>query len=388
MSYFVHNLFSVCPAASVKAFHREKKHGLTLVEMVIALSLMTIVFASVVPLFGQMRDSWDFRQSAADTLQNGRVLIDHLQRNLAEAVKITAVSDSSETNGFIEFENDDAEIYRYDIDGSSGYVEFGQTGNLSELAGPVSMLKFTCFDACDLDTPISDVDSTRFVKIETVFINALDAGQDETFTTAIYLRTNGNSISGPGTVTQTMYDYSNREQGTNIFAYDGEDNVQAPAVSTSPTNLFSAGEYDDIEFDDETFHTYTTVENSKYGQMRFVIKIDENKNDVTQIVASFNGKGINSKKNDADGVSLYIWNYALSQYELLETSADTEDEITISGILTTSLSDYIGDTTQDTIMLLAATNGKKPNKESLDLMADYVKLDITAAIGGGGEIYP
>ena len=73
---------------------------------------------------------------------------------------------------------------------------------------------------------------------------------------------------------------------------------------------------------------------------------------------------------------------------MLETSADTEEEVTLSGTLVSSLSDYIGGTGQDTVTLLIVTNSKKPNKEDLDILADYVKLEITATAGGGGGIYP
>lgn len=387
MRFSEYILLNSCINACKKDFHAGKRYGLTLVEMVIALSLITIIFASIVPIFGHIRNNWESKQAASETIQNGRVLMDHIQRNLSEAVKIIAVSDSSETDGYIEFENNFTETQRYDINSTDGYVEFGSVSDLFKLAGPVNSLKFTCFDPCDLDTPITDVNLIRFIKIETTLINPYDTNQNKTLSAAVYLQTNGNSVSGPGTVTQTAYDYSNRIQGINIFAYDGEDHVQSPVISTTPIDMLSSNEYEKIEYDDEVFYTFSAVENSKYGQMRFVIKIDENWSDVTQIKTVFNGIGIDSKKNDSDGLSLFIWNYTLSQYELLEASTDTEDEITIGGTLTESLTSYIGGAALDTIILLVATNGKKPNKGNLVLMADYVKLEITANTAGGG-IYP
>jgi len=169
-------------------------------EMVIALSIMTIVFASILPLFGQMRKSWDAKQAAAETLQNGRILIDHLNRNISKAVKITAVSDWSQTIGYIEYEDNDAETIRYDVNSTSDYVEFGQVGNLSDLAGPVSRLKFTCYDACDLDNPLdistADINDIRFVKVETILTNLAPLGRDKTLVASAYLRTNASSERG------------------------------------------------------------------------------------------------------------------------------------------------------------------------------------------------
>ena len=352
--------------------------------MVIALSIMTVIFAAILPLFGQIRSGWDSKQAAAETLQNGRILIDHLNRNLTKALKVTAVSNSLVTDGYIEFEDNDANTFRYDVNSASSYVEFGPVDNLSDLAGPVRQFQFTCYDPCDLDTSITDVNSIRYVKVETTVTNSADESQNKTLTAAVYLRTNENSGSGSGT--QTTYDYSNRSQGTNIFAYEGEDNKKLPKSLSEPSSVLSSIEYDSIEFDDGTFHTYSVTSNNMYAQIRFVIQIDESENDVTQITATFNGKGVNTKSSSTDGVSFYIWNY-ISGYELLETSADTEGEVTLSGTLTSSISSYIGGIGQDTVTLLAVSNSKKPNKESLDLFTDYIKLEITANSGGNG-IYP
>ncbi|MHC4241862.1 MAG: hypothetical protein ACYSU4_05620, partial [Planctomycetota bacterium] len=102
----------------------------------------------------------------------------------------TAVSDSSEINGYIEFIDNDANNVRYDVNSISDYVEFGLIGNPSDLAGPVSKLQFTCYDAYNLDTPITDVNAIRSVKVETTLINPGRPDQNMTFTTQAYIRTN------------------------------------------------------------------------------------------------------------------------------------------------------------------------------------------------------
>ena len=169
--------------------------ALTLVEMVIAMAIMAIVFAVILPQFRAIQNSWDSKQAAAETVQNSRVLMEHLYRNFSKAVKITAVSDSSETNGYIEFEDNDENIFRYDI-AASNYVEFGPVGDLYELAGPVSQLQFTCYDGNDFDTAITDVNDIRFIKLQTTLTNPAAMGHDKTFTAQIYLRANANSGDG------------------------------------------------------------------------------------------------------------------------------------------------------------------------------------------------
>jgi len=194
---------------TIKLLYREFRasgKGLTLTEMIIALAMMGIVFAAIVPLFGQIRNNWDSKQAAAETLQNGRILVDHLNRTLSKAVRITAVSDSSQTNGYIEFEDNDANDLRYDVNSTTDYVEFGHVGELYDLAGPASKLQFTCYDACDLDTPITDVNSIRFVKVETTLINPSTIGLNKTLIASAYLRTNGNSQAGFTKGTPFEYD--------------------------------------------------------------------------------------------------------------------------------------------------------------------------------------
>jgi type II secretory pathway pseudopilin PulG len=170
--------------------------AITLLETIIALAIITIIFAAVLPQFRVINNSWDSKQGNAEVLQNGRVLMDHINRNLSKAVKITAVSESSVTNGYIQFVANDSNTYRYDDVGANSYVEFGPVGNLSDLAGPVSKLQFTCYDACDLDTPldpITDANLIRLVKVETTLTNSATLGQDRSFTTQIYLRANANT---------------------------------------------------------------------------------------------------------------------------------------------------------------------------------------------------
>jgi hypothetical protein len=149
---------------------------------------MAIVFAAIVPQFRVVQNSWDSKQANSEILQNGRVLIDHLSRNLSKAARITAVSGPAEINGYIEFEDNDANNLRFDINGTSNYVEFGPVGSLYDLAGPVSQLLFTCYDGNDFDTPITDVNDIRFIKVQTILTNPSAMGQDKTFTTYTYLR--------------------------------------------------------------------------------------------------------------------------------------------------------------------------------------------------------
>jgi type II secretory pathway pseudopilin PulG len=194
--------------------------ALTLAEMIIAMAIMAVVLAVVLPQFEAIRNSWNSKAGAAETLQNGRILTEHMYRNLSTAVKITAVSNSSETNGYIEFENNDGDNLRYDVNSTDNYIEFGESGDLSDLAGPVSQLLFKCYDINDFDTPITDVNSIRFVRAEIIFTNSEPYGQNKTFAVSAHLRANWNS----GTSSSGLVGWWKMDETFGLIASDSSGN--------------------------------------------------------------------------------------------------------------------------------------------------------------------
>ncbi|UCC22191.1 MAG: prepilin-type N-terminal cleavage/methylation domain-containing protein [Planctomycetota bacterium] len=195
---------------------KRQQAAMTLVEVLVAMAIVVIVFAAVLPQIRAIRNSWASKRENVELIQNGRVLMDHITFNLAQANRVTAVSDSTETNGYIEFGNSDGNTMRYEV-GASNYVQFGPAGNLSELAGPVSQLQFACYDACDLDTAITDVNQIRSVKVQSTFTNTGTSGRDQNFIARAYLRTNSLGIGSELLVTEPPgsefeFDTANREE--------------------------------------------------------------------------------------------------------------------------------------------------------------------------------
>lgn len=176
-----------------------RQRGLTLLEMIIAMAIIAVVFAALLPQFTNIRNSWDSKRANAEIIQNGRVLTEFLNRYLEKAVQITDVSDPAENNGYIEFVGADEVTYRCDI-GANDYIEFGPVGSLAELAGPVERLQFSCYTLDDLDTATTVLTSVRFVKVEATFTNPEGQGQggmgqSKDFMTQVYIQTNWNNIT-------------------------------------------------------------------------------------------------------------------------------------------------------------------------------------------------
>jgi type II secretory pathway pseudopilin PulG len=242
--------------------------AMTLVETILAMAIMTIIFAALLPQFRVIQNSWDTKAGASETLQNGRILIDHIYHNLSTAVRITAVSGPSDTNGYIEFLDNDAKNLRYDIDSISNYVEFGKVGALYDLAGPISQLLFTCYDGNDFGAPITDVNSIRFIKVQTTLTNPAKLDQDMNFSTSAYIRANAlqaacediTKMSEPWLEFDTVQGMEPAlcqiNQVTNLIRYlcayrgDRDDGWAAvPTVNTDTWNVTkeSSFEYDTIQ---------------------------------------------------------------------------------------------------------------------------------------------
>jgi prepilin-type N-terminal cleavage/methylation domain-containing protein len=204
-----------------------RRCGMTLIEIIISLAIITIILVVTVPQFAMMRSSWASKASATDVLQNGRILMEHLERNLSKAIEITAVSSSSTTNGYIQFVADDGNSYRYDINPNNNYVEYGAPGHLSILAGPTTQLLFSCYDACNLDTPlnpITDPSLIRCVKANFTLYSTTTVSQSKTFTTQTYLRTNSEKLLG----------WWKFDEGSGYVAIDSSGNGYNGTIYTAP----------------------------------------------------------------------------------------------------------------------------------------------------------
>ena len=208
--------------------------AMTLLELVLSMVMITIVFAAVLPQFSAISHNWDIKQGSSEALQNGRVLMDHISRNLSRAKRITAVSASTNPNGYIQFVDYNDFNDRYDVALSDNYVEYGVVGSLSDLAGPVNSFQFTCYDAnITLLSPVTDVNVIRLVKVDATVDNSAPKGQDKTFTTWVYLRTGANASPTISITSPT----------------DGNSSFTAPAsIIINATALDSDGTVSGVEF--------------------------------------------------------------------------------------------------------------------------------------------
>jgi prepilin-type N-terminal cleavage/methylation domain-containing protein len=179
------------------------RKGFTLVELMVAAALLLIILGTMIPQFSAIRNSWATTQNSSEIIQNAMVLDDHLNRNLTTAKQITAVSSTDVANGFINFTDSNGISKTYQV--SNGYIAFGETENPQPLAGPVTQFKISCYSLNDFDTAITDVNSIRFVKIETCLTNSDSQTKSQNLTTQVFIQS-GQSCAVDSNVIDIMVD--------------------------------------------------------------------------------------------------------------------------------------------------------------------------------------
>lgn len=355
------------------------RRGTTIVELTVAMAILAVVFVAVMPVFAAIRNHADAAGADAEMVQNARILNEQLYRHLAQAKRITAMSGSTESDGHIEFEAADGAVRRCQL-GASGCVEFGPVGDLCELAGPVESLKFTCYDGNDSAVQTDVAEHVRLVTWEARLDSAATLAQDRTIRGACYLRVGTSTGSGE---TGATYDFATGRQGIDCFAFSGEGKPQVPAGMLTPARQLTSAQYNVIKVQDGNFYVVSVSSNSNYAQIRFIFQIAEDRARVSQITATWRGKGVNADHLRTDGASLYVWNYTTAAYELLQTSSGTDAVVALTGTRTVAPSRYIDPTGLKMITLLVVSNDEKTSGSNNRLHTDYVCLDVTASGSAG-----
>lgn len=176
-------------------------------------------------------------------------------------------------------------------------------------------------------------------------------------------------------VTTTVYDFSNRTAGLNIFAFEGVSGTQIPLSNSLPSSQYSASSYSDITSNNNVYHDYINYAKNEYPAIRYVIEIDENISNINQLDVFWNGFGVNSKNNQIDGVLIYIWNNSNNSYELV-TQNTNDWVVELSQSVTSNITDYIDNDNKITVYVVS--QGKTFNGETNWIGTDYFSLSITS----------
>jgi MSHA biogenesis protein MshQ len=174
--------------------------------------------------------------------------------------------------------------------------------------------------------------------------------------------------------TTTNYDYSVRNPGANIFAYQGTSSIQVPSNNSSPSSQLSSSNYGDIASNNNTYHDFINYTKNIYPSTRYVIELDEVANTITELNVFWNGYGVNSKQNQLDGVVIYLWNNNSNTYDLL-MSTTSNGIVELEQSITANITDYVDNNNDVTIYVVS--QAITFNNESNWIGTDYFSLSVT-----------
>jgi len=187
-------------------FSLRNEAGRTLTQMMV----MTLVASLTIYAAPQsLRGAYQILEKSNrhnEVLQNALIGMEELTRELRQAKEIRAVSPPDSLNGYIDFRYQDGEDYegntiyryqRYEHNGSEDYLQYAWSNseatdlheNLSQLAGPVSGLSFTCYKELGQPAAIpGEIGQIREVHIKMITYDDQGKANPIPLTARVYLR--------------------------------------------------------------------------------------------------------------------------------------------------------------------------------------------------------
>jgi len=184
-----------------------------------------------------------------------------------------------------------------------------------------------------------------------------------------------------GTTSGTStYDFSTATAGTTKWGYICSDATSFSTGTFSPGSEteFSSAQYTSVSAPEETAYVETDTWDAKTH--RFTFRINEAEGDVSQIYAQ-----VKVMSEDPDDHRLYIWNYATTDWELLDSSTTQDTWEILEGTKSSSVGDYIEDATGDVSILFYIID---PGFASVRwIRTDYAKVEVSySAYKSPGEL--
>jgi len=161
--------------------HQKNKRGFTMVELLIVVSIMSLIVAAVVIPLKSSIGVWESGDRYAEVMQNALIGMDKITRELKHAKKIIKVSPSTIApndftpyiQGYIKFTDRLDQIKKFALD-EEGYIVYGtanpgpnddSSDNLRTLSGPVNGLRFTCFQN-DGSVPTTSPNKVAVIRVD------------------------------------------------------------------------------------------------------------------------------------------------------------------------------------------------------------------------------
>ncbi|MFC1762523.1 prepilin-type N-terminal cleavage/methylation domain-containing protein [Planctomycetota bacterium] len=292
---------------------RRYKHGFTLIELILAVGLLSVIGTATVGLIRQSSDDFLYGSRRSHLLQEGRAALAKMVQTLRQAQEISSVSGPSDSAGSITFDDNDSTEHQFQLDSGSDELDYGATGSLSALTDSVTSLTFTCYDVdgATLAAPVTVAD-IRSMKIDATLTDMTDSSISFDLSTRMYWPLDGIQIV------------------VNEFMYHPTGNPEAPYEWVELYNIAE----DEVDLNNWTFWTGsastadTLTAHAQYGNGSTTISGQGYALIVTDEAELFNEQVVNG---DFETVNLNDWdtttNWSSSKYNTHSGSRKIESTV-------------------------------------------------------------
>jgi|GEM_PF-2863278 len=202
-----------------------KTRAMTLLETMMAMSLMTMISVIGAQTVRTTWQAWDIQAGRSDTLQHLSGTLTHITRHLRSARTVVEVSGSTDDSGYLAITLPDDSVVKWSHDDGSGRVYYGIDPPTSLLALDIDTLKFECFEI-DGVTPTTTTADIRMIRITS---SVTVTGQSVTLSATVWIRKQWDGL------TAEYVDFHALNSSTPI-GWQDHGNLTGP-----PDGLFSSG---------------------------------------------------------------------------------------------------------------------------------------------------
>jgi type II secretory pathway pseudopilin PulG len=149
----------------MSAILKKNERGMTMIELLITVVLLALTIIAITKPINNDYRIWKSGDRYAEVMQNALIGIDKMMRELKYAQKIISISSPTNTQGYISFTDRLGIDKKFQYTTANGYLLYGPTGSLSNLSGPISSLKFSCFQS-DGAVPTDEPSKVTVIQID------------------------------------------------------------------------------------------------------------------------------------------------------------------------------------------------------------------------------
>lgn len=144
---------------------KRRRRGMSLLEVVIATSMLAMVMGAVSMILRTSRQAWEAHEADYTRIEAAHATLRHLVREVRQADAVTAISLATDNSGQLGLLMPTGVTRLWDHDDSTNTVNFTATSGSGMLAADITGLRLTGLRA-DGTTPTTVADEVQFLKID------------------------------------------------------------------------------------------------------------------------------------------------------------------------------------------------------------------------------